>query len=211
MQQRRIILCLVLVYMSLMTASAQDTPQTVPVWSHIDSVTASWTDVEGNDGTSTSAIDLAITGTNSDGCEADLVIEQATYPNNVDVQLYRELSISQTCVAEETPFQADVDVPISEMPPYLIINDQVWQVTMPENIDTTSDVVPTLEEQMLVSSTIDTASVTPIPDDDTQDELAMTGGHGVGCKVPSVYSIRKMPDRTVIGVFDPVPPSGSFD
>src|SRR5690606_22554438 len=101
-----------------------------------------------------------------------------------------------------TPFETTIvlDTPIAELPPYLIINDQVWQITLPEDEDISADTLPEFEEYTLVAVVIDDVTATLIDGDEPVYELALSGSHGVGCEVPIVYSVRELAESTLIGV-----------
>ncbi len=201
MQKQFILIMMIALLMGLMTTSAQDDESSVRVWSPIESVVTSATAVD--DGEMV-AWELTITGYHTDACEFDLFTEVAQYENNLDIQLYREIPIAVTCLREDVPFETTVltGMPFDEIPPYVIINDQVWDVVFPdENV--------LFEELTLFGAVIDDVTVTFIEaeDEDSQDRyaLGLSGSHAVGCDVPLVYAVRQLAESTLVGVYNPLP------
>jgi len=207
MQKRWLTLLLLSLFMGIMTTVAQDDESTFRVWSPIDSITVDWVEVTNDDGDEILALELTIAGHHTDACELDLITEQASYENNLDIQVYRELSPAMTCLQEDTPFEATVvlDTPLAEMPSHLIINDQVWAVTLPEGDSISTDDLPTFEEMTLVTAVIDDVTATYIDGEEPVYEFALKGSYGVGCDVPLLYYARELADSTLVGVFNPVP------
>lgn len=203
--QKRWLTLLIVLCVSVMTVIAQDDDSTFRVWSPIDNVTADFTKDITRDG-EILALELTITGYHTDACELELMTEQASYENNVDIQIYRELSPAMACLRDDTPFETTVvlDNSLTEMPSYLIINDQVWAVTLPEGDTVSTDDLPSFEEVTLVGVMVDYVTTTLIDGENPVYELALAGSHGVGCDVPVVYSVRELAELTVIGVFNPV-------
>lgn len=208
MQKRLIVLSLIIAIFGVIMAQAQDDDNTFKVWSPIDAISTNYVSTDDGD---TLAWELHIEGTHSDACEFDLVTETHMYENNIDIQIYRDMPIAATCLREDTPFETDVvfDIPMDEIPPFIIVNDQVWAVILPEGDTISTDDVPQLEEQVLVAAQIEdvvASIVEPEDEDETATyELALSGGHGVGCEVPLVTSVRELAESTLVGVYNPVP------
>ncbi len=207
MEKRVILFSLLIAMFSMLTVQAQD-GGTFKVWSPIDAISTNY--VATDDG-ETLGWELHIEGTHTDACEFDLVTETNLYDNNIDIQVYRDVPIAATCLREDTPFETDVVffVPVDEIPPYVIVNDQVWEVIVPEGDTVSTDDVPQLEELILVGAVIEDAVVTLV-EPATEDETAyyaleLLGSHGVGCDVPLVVSVRELAEATLVGVFNPVP------
>ena len=203
MQKRCLTLLLLGLFVSMMAVVAQDDTSTFRVWSSIDSITAGWATVTGDDDGDRLALELTATGTQPDACELELLTEQAIYENNLDIQIYRQMSPAMSCLRQDTPFEVTLilDIPPAEMPPLMIINDQAWQVTLPEG-DTVSP--PEFEEVTLVSVMVDEVTMTLVDGENPVYEFAVTGSYGVGCNVPVVYSVRELADSTAISVFNPI-------
>lgn len=205
MQKRLFILSMLLVFASLLSVSAQDDATTFRVWSPIESIT---TNSLVSDDAGLVIWDITIAGTHSDGCDLDLFTDWIHYDNNFDIQIYREIPIAMTCLQVETPFEISLtlSIPMTDLPPYVIVNDQVWSIDWFTGDDQNE---ATLEELVLVGVVIDdvtTTYVAPETEDDIDKyQLALSGSHGVGCKTPLVYSVRQLAESTLIGVFDPVP------
>ena len=204
MPKRHIILTFWIMCMGLITTLAQDDVPTTRVWSPIESVSMSFVEVEDSD---LLALELMITGFHTDACDYDLMSEQIVYPNNIDVQLYRDIPLAATCLREDTSFEAVVTLEpsASDLPSYLTINDQVWEMIVAEDDSVSTDDVPMLEELTLVGVVVEDVSVAVADDETPTYEFALNGSHGVGCEVPLVYNVRELADLTVIGVFNPIP------
>ena len=207
MLKRCLSLLFMILIMGVMTVVAQDDESTFRVWSPIDSITAGWVEVTDEDDNDTLALELTITGHHTDACDLDLMTEQASYENNIDIQVYRELSPAMTCLREDTDFETTLvlDTPLAEIPSHIIINDQVWEMTLPEGDTVSTDDLPTFEELTLVGAVIDDVVASFIDGEEAVYELALQGSYGVGCDVPLIYSVRDLADSTFIGVFNPVP------
>ena len=205
MHKRFLILSLLLVFASFFTVGAQDDAITFRVWSPIESIT---TESLTSDDGGLVIWDVTIAGYHTDACDFDLFTDWLAYPTNLDIQIYRKIPIAATCLQEDTPFEQSlrITIPMDDLPPYVIINDQVWSVDWFTGEDENE---ATLEELVLVGAVIDdvtTTYVAPETEDDTDTyELALSGSHGVGCETPLVYSVRQLAESTLIGVFDPVP------
>jgi len=213
MKKRLILLTMILMIISMIPTQAQD-GETFKVWSPIESVTPMWTEIESEDDEAARLVlALTIEGIHTDACEFDLVTETNVYENNIDIQAYRDIPIAATCLREDTPFETEVvlDMPPGDLPEYIVVNDQVWQLTMPEGDDISTDDLPELEELMLVGAVIDDVNAVFVEseeeDEDAYYALELSGSHGVGCEVPLVYSVRELAESTLIGVFNPVPES----
>jgi len=192
---------------SVMTVMAQDDESTFRVWSPIDSIAADWVEVTNDEDEDILALELTIEGHHTDACELDLMIEQISFENNIDIQVYRELSPAMTCLRDDTPFETTtvLDSSLSELPSHIIINDQVWEVTLPEGDAISTDDLPTFEEMTLVTAVVDDVIATYVDGETPVYELELQGSHGVGCDVPILYHVRELADSTLIGVFNPVP------
>jgi hypothetical protein len=206
MQKRWLTLLLIMLYVSVMTVVAQDEESSFRVWSPIDSITANLTKDITRDG-EILVLELMITGKHTDACMLELMTEQASYDTHLDIQIYRKLSPSMSCLRQDTPFETTIvlDRSLSEMPSHIIINDQVWAVTLPEGDTISTDDLPTFEEVTLVSVMVDDVIMTRIDGENPVYEIALTGSHGVGCDVPVIYSVRELAESMAISVFNPMP------
>lgn len=206
MGKRFWILSLLLVFASVLSISAQDDDETFRVWSPIESITTESLTSDEDDGLVTWEITIA--GIHTDACEFDMFTDWVLYENNIDIQIYREIPIAATCLREDTPFETTLilEIPIDEVPPYVIVNDQVWEVALFTGDDQDE---ATVEELVLVGVVVDdvVTSYVPAETDDDVDryELALSGSYGVGCETPLVQSVRQLAESTLIGVFNPVP------
>lgn len=207
MQKKWLILLLMMFGIGVMAVMAQDDASTFLVWSPIDSITADWVEVPNDDDQDVLALELTIEGHHTDACELELMTEQTSYENNIDIQVYRELSPAMSCLRDDTPFETTVilDIPLSEIPSHIIINDQVWVVTLPEGDTISTEDLPTFEELTLVTAVVDDVIATYVDGEMPVYELQLSGSHGVGCEVPILYYVRELADSTLVGVFNPVP------
>lgn len=205
MRKHWVILSLLIVMLGILPAQAQE-DDVLKVWSPIDVVTANYMVTDDGDITT---LELHIEGTHGDACEFDLMTAMSIYDNNIDVQLYREIPIAATCLREDTPFETDIliDMALDEIPPYVTVNDQVWQMIMPDDV-MSEDISLQLEEQMLAGAMIDAVMMPLVnPTDDEADAyyaLTMLGSYGVGCDLPIVASVRELTDTTVVGIYTPI-------
>lgn len=206
MQQKQLIFAILIFMMSFGITMAQDEETTVRIWSPIEMIE---TESLVSDDDGLVIWDVTITGFHTDACEYDLGTDWTLYENNIDVQIYRDVPIAATCLRQDTPFETSLtlEIPMDELSPYLIVNDQVWEVTFFTD-DDANDV--TTEELVLVGAVIDDVTATFIAadaeDEESVDvyELALMGSHGVGCEIPLVYSVRQLAETTLVGVFNPI-------
>lgn len=196
-------LSLLILTISLVPTLAQDDQPTVRVWSPIESITAEMVEVETDEGAMLTT-ELTITGNHTDGCEYEVVSEQNLYPNNLDIQLYREIPIAATCIQQITPFEAVVtlDEPLTIDTPYLTINDQVWAVNFPEGDTVSSNDVPEFEELALFGVVVEDVTTSFVDGEEPAYLLSLSGSHAVGCDVPIIYNVRETADLTIVGVFN---------
>lgn len=208
MQKKLILMTLMALFVGLMTTSAQDDDGSFRVWSPIDGVATLDMAV---DDEGMLAWELQVTGFHTDACEFDLMTEVNQFEDNLDIQIYREIPITVTCLREDTPFETTIltGMPLDEFPQYITINDQVWELILSDDESPSADNMPAFEEVALFGAVIDDVVMTLIEaeDEDSQDRYALElmGSHGVGCEVPLVYTVRQLAESTLVGVYSPLP------
>ena len=146
---------------------------------------------------------LTVTGFQSDACPLDWQNEQAVYPHNIDIQLYRQIPPEADCPREETPAAISLALETDAAAPYLTVNRQAWEITYPDG-DSSQ---PIFKEISLLEVHIDEAAIQIIEADDDESrqyELTMRGSHAVGCDLPVLYTRRGTAASVLIGAFNPI-------
>lgn len=150
---------------------------------------------------------LTVTGFQNDACAFDALNEQAAYPHNIDIQLYRQIPLRAACPREQTPLKISFMLEADATPPYLTINSQVWEITWPAGDSPRPDDRPRFQETSLLEVLIDEAAMQIVDSADEegqQYELTIHGSHAVGCDLPVLYSRRQTAASALIGAFNPV-------
>ncbi len=171
---------------------------TYRVWSTVDSVSASPAEAEGEiDG----AWDLWVSGSHGDACALALQSDIVRYPQNIDIQLYREIPSTANCDGDEAIFERRLPLTgelAAGQPPYLIINSQVWAISYSAG---GTDGLPRFEAQELMPAQIEQAGLVASAEPE-KVELRIRGVQAIGCDLPELYSMRVSAESVLLGVFN---------
>ncbi|MCY4537675.1 MAG: hypothetical protein OXE52_05520 [Chloroflexi bacterium] len=174
---------------------------TYRVWSAVDSVSASPSEGEADiDG----AWDLWVNGSHGDACALALQSEIARYPQNIDIQLYREIPSTANCDGDEAIFERRLSLTgelVAGQPPYLIINSQVWAISYPAG---KADGLPVFEAQELLPVHVEQAGLVAGADAAEPVELRIRAVQAIGCDAPELYSMRESAESVLLGVFNAI-------
>lgn len=131
----------------------------------------------------------------------------AYYPNNIDVQLYRDIPFTIECGDEAEQFELQLALADMAETSYLIINDQVWMTRQGASRETGLRDRPSLHEMSLFPVRVDEASLS-FDDDANQYILSYRGAQAVGCALPEIYSLRQGNEGAQLGVYNAMPADG---
>ncbi len=176
---------------------------TYRVWSAIDSVSAAPADADA-DKNNGQAWNLWVKGRHGDACALELHVEIARYPQNIDIQLYREIPSTANCDGDEAFFDRRLPLTgalLAGQPPYLIINSQVWAIVYPVG---RANGPPLFEARELLPLQIEQAALLGSPELSEQYELRIRGAQAVGCDLPELYSLRAFTDSVALGAFNAI-------
>ena len=142
------------------------------------------------------AWELTLGGVQGDACQFELHSEQALYPHNIDIQLYRQIPVDAVCPQQETPFETRLALEDDLAAPYLIVNSQVWEISY-------QDGAPRFAETQLLEVVVDEASLR-LDEESGEYELTLQGSHAVGCELPVLYARRGMGASVLVGAFNAI-------
>lgn len=174
---------------------------TYRVWSIVDSVSVSPSDAEAD---IDRAWDLWVNGSHGDACALALQSDIARYPQNIDIQLYREIPSTANCDGDEAIFERRLSLTgelVAGQPPYLIINNQVWAISYPTG---EADGAPAFEAQELMPVQVEQAGLVDSADAAERVELRIRGVQAIGCDLPELYSMRVSAESVLLGVFNAI-------
>lgn len=174
---------------------------TYRVWSRVDSLSALPADAEADNNR---AWLLRVSGSHGDACALALHRDIARYPQNIDIQIYREIPSTANCDGAEAIFERRLslaDDVVAGQPPYLIVNSQVWAISYP---DEGADGLPVFKAQELVPVQIDQAGLLRGADAGEPIELRIRGHQAIGCDLPELYSMRVSTESVLLGVFNAI-------
>ena len=97
---------------------------------------------------------LTISGAMAQDCTAALQAEVTSFPNNLDIQLYRERSSLAACGMQAASLNTSLDLETDSIPLYIIINGEIWAMTLAQPGGV-------YEAQSLFPVNIDWASIAP--------------------------------------------------
>lgn len=192
---------LALVVIGLSVVVQNKDVSTYRVWSTVDSVSVSPSDAGAE---IDRAWDLWVKGSHGDACALEMQSDSARYPQNIDIQLYREIPSTANCDGEEAIFERRLSLTgelIAGQPPYLIINSQVWAITYPAG---QAEGVPVFEAQELMPAQVEQAGLVVSADAAEQVELRIRGVQAIGCDLPELYSMRVSTESVFLGVFNAI-------
>ncbi len=138
---------------------------------------------------------LIINGALAPDCSAPLRADVNSFPENLDIQLYRKRSSLAACGMGFAPFIFELVPETASQPPYLIINDDAWTRAPDEPGADAS-----YEAGSLFPIHVDDASLTLDASGDLL--LSLRGNQAVGCDLPELYTMREVDGRIQIGVYN---------
>ncbi|MCY4021446.1 MAG: hypothetical protein OXG39_18715 [Chloroflexi bacterium] len=196
-----LLLGLALVIIGLTVVVQNKDVSTYRVWSTVDRVSVSPSEAEaGID----RAWDLWVNGSHGDACALALQSDIARYPQNIDIQLYREIPSTANCDGDEAIFERRLPLTgelVAGQPPYLIINSQVWAISYPAG---KADGVPMFEAQELMPVQVEQAGLAASADAAERVELRIRGFQAIGCDLPELYSMRVSAESVLLGAFNAI-------
>ena len=178
---------LALVIIGLYAVEQNKDESSYRVWSVVDSVSAALSDADaGNE----RAWDLWVKGSHGDACALDLRSDIAHFPQNIDIQLYREMPSTANCAGDEAFFERRLplaDEILAGQPPYLIINNQAWAIVYPEGEQIGA---PIFETRQLIAAQVERAALLASKEGEEAVELRIQGQQAIGCELPELYAMR---------------------
>lgn len=193
-----------LIFLFSLPAAAQEAPPSYRALPTVTDISAVRLE---NEAGADPAWQLTVTGFQDDACALDLLNEQATYPHNIDIQLYREIPPTAACPREQTPLQISFMLAADATAPYLTINSQAWEIIWPAGDSLRPGAKPRFRETSLLEVLIDEAAMRMVDradEESRQYELTIQGSHAAGCDLPVLYSRRQTAASILIGAFNPI-------
>lgn len=194
-------LALALVVIGLSVFVQNKDVSTYRVWSRVDTLKVSLSNADPD---IDRAWELWVTGSHGDACALTPQSQLARYPQNIDIQIYREVPSTAGCDGDEAIFERRLSIAgelIAGKPPYLIINSQVWAITYPE---ANSDGVPRFDERELIPIQVEQAGLIASTAEAESLELHIVGSQAVGCDLPELYSMRTSTESVLFSAFNAI-------
>ncbi len=136
---------------------------------------------------------LLISGRHAEDCSAELQAEVMRFPQNLDIQLYREVSSRSVCGLQETSFAFELALDPMSDAPAIIINDQVWLAAPASAVYLRSSLFP---------AQIDEAGLMQAEAAAEEYQLSLRGRQAVGCDLPEIFSLRETGEGVIIGLYN---------
>ena len=149
----------------------------------IDSVALNMSDAGGR---------LLILGQHAEDCAAPIQAVVHAFPQNLDIQLYRDIAPNAACGMQETPFTIELVLAAAADAHALIINDQVWLT------DATAGAA--YVEASLLPALVEQAAL--VPAEGGEPQLRLRGSQAVGCELPELFTWRETKDGVLLGVYN---------
>lgn len=138
---------------------------------------------------------LKISGRYAEDCAAPWQTLVHAFPQNLNVQFYREVASSANCGPQDAPYEKELDLDSATVPRAVIINDQAWARARSEYV-----------ERSLFPARIKHATL--LTDEDGGTRLRLRGSQAVGCTLPLVYTWRETDGRLSLGAFNAMDAGG---
>ncbi len=132
---------------------------------------------------------LLISGRHAEDCAAPLRSVVHAFPNNLDVQLYRDIASNADCGLQETLFRYELALDAATETSAVIINDGVWLAERGAFVGAS-----------LFPAWIEGAELTPAQDGELQ--LRLRGSQALGCALPELFTWRESGARVALGVYN---------
>lgn len=146
----------------------------------IDSVTLNQSDDGGR---------LRVSGSQAEDCAAPLQTVVHAFPQNLDIQLFRDIASTAVCGLQETAFEIELAVDAASA---VIINEQVW---LPVDAGGAEYVESNLFPALLQQATLLQAEEGGL-------QLRLRGSQAVGCRLPLLFTWRETSDGLFLGVYN---------
>ncbi len=143
----------------------------------------------------------------AENCEIEPQSQIAYYPNNIDIQLYRETPSMFECGDEREQFEVLLTLADVAEPGFLIINNRAWKIRRAASSESGVHSLPGLHEMSLFPVWVDEANLSA-DDEANQYHLSIRGIQAVGCALPEIYSLRQSENSTNLGVYNAMPADG---
>ena len=137
---------------------------------------------------------LLVSGRHAEDCSAELHAVVMRFPQNLDIQLYRDVSSTAACGLQETPFVYELGLDSNVDASTIIINSQVW------GDETDGDGSASYVELSLFPAHIDEATLLPADAAAEAYQLSLRGSQAVGCDLPEIFSVRETGEGIYVGV-----------
>ena len=135
---------------------------------------------------------LTIRGSHAEDCAAPLQSVVNAFPQNLDIQLFRDIPATAVCGMQATRFQFELALDEAAEASALIINDEVWLQD-----DSAGDAY---FKASLFAARIEQA--TRLPSQDAGLQLRLQGTQAVGCQLPELFTWRQTGDGLTLGVYN---------
>ena len=136
---------------------------------------------------------LLVSGRHAQDCSAELQAEVMRFPQNLDIQLYRDVSSTAICGLQETTFAFELELDSNVDASIIIINDQVWLAEPDSSEYLRSSLFP---------AHIDEATLLPAESATDAHQLSLRGRQAVGCDLPEIFSLRETGEGVIIGLYN---------
>lgn len=138
---------------------------------------------------------LRISGRYAKGCAAPWQTLVHTFPQNLDVQHYREVAYSADCGTQDAAYEIELDLDSAKAARAVIINDQVWEAARAGFVEV--GLFPAWIEQ-----------ATLLPDAAGGLQLRLRGSQAVGCTLPLLFTWRETGGGLSLGVYNAMDAAG---
>lgn len=138
-------------------------------------------------------------------CAVEVRASVSRYPDNIDIQLYRDLLSEAECRTQEDHIDLMLTLQEDRQSTYLIINSRVWQLSYPASDGAAH---PSLTELKLFPLNIDEASIAAAADA-SHYQVSIRGHQAVGCDLPEIYSLRQTSAGVQLSVYNALAPDSA--
>ena len=135
---------------------------------------------------------LAISGSHAEDCAAPLQTVVHAFPQNLDVQLYREIASTAVCGLQEIAFAIELPLEAAAEASAVIINDEVWLPVVAGGA--------AYIKASLFPARIDQA--TSAQSEGGELLLRLGGSQAVGCALPELFTWREAAAGAFLGVYN---------
>ena len=133
-------------------------------------------------------------------CAAPLQTQVRYFPDNIDVQVYRDIPAAAKCEEERESYSVHLSLQSGAEWTYIIVNDQVWARAE-------SDEERQYVELSLAPILVDSATLSEPGAGTGERALRIRGSQAVGCDLPLLYAWRETQDGVMFGVYNAIDPA----